>query len=93
MFKHPAKKIKATAYILAALCVLAGAAGAYLLWTGTHQALAAGAAAVGGLVLAWVLGLALYGFGELIEKTKDNNYLLSRIASHTKELQSMSRGG
>lgn len=40
----------------------------------------------GGLVLSWVVGLALYGFGELIEKTKDNNYMLSRIASHTKDM-------
>ena len=43
------------------------------------------------LVLAWVLGLIVYGFGELIEKTKDNNYLLARVASHTKELESMKR--
>lgn len=90
MFKHPAKKIKATAYVVAALCAAGGAAGGYLLFRG-KQNLAAAAAVAGGLVLAWICGLLVFGFGELIEKTKDNNYLLSRIASHTKDLHDTRR--
>ncbi len=90
MFRHPAKKLKWTSYLTVILCAGAGAAGAYLLWQ-RKQTPAAAAALIGGLILAWIAGLAVYGFGELIEKTKDNNYLLSRIASHTKDLQSMDR--
>lgn len=41
---------------------------------------------LGGLALSWTVGLVLHGFGELIEKTKDNNYLISRVASHTKAM-------
>ena len=37
-----------------------------------------------GCFLSWVGSLILYGFGELIHKTKENNFLLQRIAEHTK---------
>ena len=90
MFAHPAKKLKWTAYLVAVACLGGGAAGGYLLLQ-LKQTPAAIAAVAGGILLAWVLGLVISGFGELIEKTKDNNYLLGRIASHTKELQSMQR--
>ena len=91
MFKHPAKKLKWTSYIAALLCLGAGVAAAYLLYQ-RKQLIPAVAAAAAGVVLAWIVGLVVYGFGGLIEKTKDNNYLLSRIASHTKELQDTYRG-
>ncbi|MBQ6173389.1 MAG: hypothetical protein IJK28_02060 [Clostridia bacterium] len=90
MFKHPAKKLKWTSYIVSLLCVAGGAFYGYLRFR-NKQTLIAAAVVAAALVLAWVLGLIVYGFGELIEKTKDNNYLLARVASHTKELESMKR--
>ena len=98
MFRHPAKKLKVTAIVVAALLVAACLVAGLILITSNgitlmgHK-LAARTAMFGGLgvivvgcVLAWLVGLVIYGFGELIEKTKDNNYLLSRIASHTKAM-------
>ncbi len=86
MFHHSGKKLKVTAYILAAIFAAAGIAGGYVFISGRGGTLPGVACIAGGLALAWVSGLALYGFGEMVEKTKDNNYLLSRIAAHTKDL-------
>ncbi len=90
MFKHPGKKLRWTAYLVSLICIAAGAGGGYLLYR-EHELLACVLAVVAGLLAAWIFGLLISGFGELIEKTKDNNYLLSRIAAHTKDLQSMQR--
>ncbi len=93
MFHHAGKKLKVTAMILAALIAAAG------VWAGFQFFISAGqtwpgiGVAAGGLALAWVLGLSLYGFGELIEKAKDNNYLLSRVAAHTKDLHDLNLHG
>lgn len=90
MFRHPAKKLKVTAYLVFLLFAALGAAGGYLLLQ-AKQTVPAVMSVIAGLALAWILGEMVYGFGELIEKTKDNNYLLARIASHTKELQDARR--
>ncbi len=96
MYRHTAKAIKLVANILAALGVLASLALGALLLTGDNVRIAGatlngGARAVAGIILSWVLGLLMHGFGELLEKTKDNNYLLSRIAAHTKDLHDQAR--
>ena len=92
MFRHPAKKLKATAMVLAILGAIASVAlGAGILLNAVKiraslkMPLGLGIL-LGGLALSWTVGLVLHGFGELIEKTKDNNYLISRVASHTKSM-------
>ena len=103
MYRHTAKAIKLVANILAALGVLASLALGALLLTGDNVRIAGatlngGARAVAGIgvivagaFLSWTAGLLVHGFGELLEKTKDNNYLLSRIAAHTKDLHDQAR--
>ncbi len=92
MFRHPGKKLKLTALVVAVLGMVVSVALGGGILAGVVKVKAAhklpyGAGILlGGLVLSWTAGLALHGFGELIEKTKDNNYMLSRIASHTKDM-------
>ena len=39
-----------------------------------------------GIVSSYISSLILHAYGELVDKTKDSNYLLTRIADHTKHL-------
>ena len=98
MFKHSGKQLKVAAYVMALLGLAASiAVGLELISAnrlvvlghpmGARTSTLVGLAVMlGGVILSWVLGLAVHAFGELVEKTKDNNYLLSRIAAHTKDL-------
>lgn len=103
MYRHTSKLIKLCANIVAILGIAASIALGLLLF-GSHGITLFGdritpvttrilgvVVIVAGIILSWVLGLLMHGFGELLEKTKDNNYLLSRIASHTKEMHDQSR--
>lgn len=103
MYHHTSKALKITANVLAVLGIVAsiaiglmlfGASGVKLLGHSVSAKtcrLAGVGVIAAGIVLSWVLGLLIHGFGELLEKTKDNNYLLSRIASHTKEMHEQQR--
>ena len=99
MFGHTSKTIKLVANALAILgFVLSGILGITIISSNglrllghtlipARLSMPVGIAVIGlGCVLSWVIGLLVYGFGELLQKTKDNNYLLSRIAAHTKDL-------
>ncbi|MBR6030138.1 MAG: hypothetical protein IKP40_13725 [Clostridia bacterium] len=39
-----------------------------------------------GAASAYITSLLMHAYGELVDKTKDSNYLLTRIADHTKHL-------
>ena len=41
---------------------------------------------VGGCLVSWIASLAVYGFGELIETTADNNYQLHEIEKSLRQL-------
>ena len=43
--------------------------------------------AVGGCLVAWLGTVAIYGFGELIETTMDNNHQLRKIEKHLRQKQ------
>ena len=98
MFKHSGKKLKTVAYVLAGLGVVVSVALALALvmagnfklfghtfGASTRLALAL-AVFVLGLFFSWVCGLAVYGYAELIEKAKEGEYMLTRIAAHSKEI-------
>lgn len=38
------------------------------------------------IACAYVSNLILHSYGEIVDKTKDSNYLLTRIAEHTKRI-------
>ncbi len=54
--------------------------------SGTPLFVTAAAVAALGLLASWVCALCLYAYGSLVDKTRDNNYMLGRIAAHTKEI-------
>ncbi len=98
MFKHSGSKLKIVAIILAALgALLAVVAAVALVMAGNFQLLGHTmtrslrlAAAVGivvlGVFFSWVVGLVVHGYGELVEKSKECEYMLTRIAAHSKEI-------
>ena len=99
MFRHSSKLIKLVANGITALGIILSIAFGLVIINGNGLKLAGhvliparlsmpvGIAVIAlGAILSWVAGLLMYGFGELLQKTKDNNYLLSRIAAHTKDL-------
>ena len=98
MYKHSGKKLKAVAYVLAGLgAVISVALALALVMTrdaaipgvtlgASTRLVLAVAVFVLGLFLSWVCGLAVFGYGELIEKSKESEYMLTRIAAHSKEI-------
>ena len=98
MFKHPGTKLKTVAYVLTGLGVIISVTLALaLVVTGDFKLLGhnfgastrlvlAVAVFVLGLLFSWIAGLAVFGFAELIEKTKEGEYMLTRIAAHSKEI-------
>ena len=98
MFKHSGKKLKAVAYVLTGLGAVISVALALALVMGGNfkllghtfgsstRLLIAVAVFVLGLFLSWLAGLAVFGYGELIEKAKEGEYMLTRIAAHSKEI-------
>ncbi len=95
MFKHSGKKIKVIAVVLTILgfvVSLLGAA-AVLMYRGedgvqmteTVRIVTAVLTLLLGAAGSYVCGLLLHSWGEVVEKTKENNYVLSRIAAHSKE--------
>ena len=42
-----------------------------------------------GSLCAYIFSLIIYAFGQLVHHTRENNYLLSRIAEHTKRPDAM----
>ena len=98
MFKHPGKKLMKLAVVVLVLgCLLFIGLGAVIGLYGSKlsglprvnpmEFIVIGAAvAVLGVLCSWISALALYAYGSLVDKTRDNNYMLSRIAAHTKEI-------
>lgn len=95
MFKHSGKKIKAFAIVLTILgFVLAAACAAAVLLTkisfgvemnSVTRIIAAIAILILGALGSYVCGLILYSWGEMVERSKESHYILTRIASHSKE--------
>ena len=106
MFKHSGKKLKAVAYVLAGLGAVVSATLALALVMGdnfkllghtfgsSQRLILAVGVFVLGAFLSWLTGLAVFGYGELIEKAKESEYMLTRIAAHSKEIiEYISRDG
>ena len=99
MFKHSGRKLKKFAVVLSVLfIVLSLVAGLGTIFVSDRlfrrvgifnqmgwTIIGAGVALVG-LVLSLLCGLMLYGYGEVIEKVKESEYMLTRIAAHSKEI-------
>lgn len=76
MFKNVGKKLKAAAIIINSFIALITTVYAvYLMTYGIY--LYGGLVLIGGILVAWVGALLLYGFGDLIENT-------AKIANSTK---------
>ncbi len=95
MFKHSAKKIKVIAIVLTILGFVVSllAAATVLMYRGETgvqltdivRIVAAVLTLLLGAAGSYICGLILYSWGEVVEKTKESSYVLSRIAAHSKE--------
>ena len=102
MFSHSGQKLKVIAWVLfilgavvsVALAVVLLSHGAFRLTLGTlvlkvskkMSLFLSMGVLLGGAALSYICALMVYGFGELVHKTRENNYLLSRLASHVKNI-------
>ena len=89
MFNNIGGKIKSVAKICCILGMLVhGAMGIYMF---VFRNMAYGVAVIViGCLVSWLGTVAIYGFGELIETTMDNNRQLRKIE---KSLRQMQKGG
>ena len=96
MFNNIGKKIKVLAWVICIIGMVASLIGAIALWisAGTsYYGVNAGLILAGfvtlivGCVASWVGSFFCYGFGQLIDKTEENNYHLNQIGRMLYDIQ------
>ena len=91
MFNNIGKKIKTLAAILCILGMVGSLVGSVLIWTqsdGYEELILLGfAVLLIGCLLSWLCSFFAYGFGQLIEKTEENNYHLNQIGHMLYEMK------
>ncbi len=91
MFNNIGKKIKTLAVVLCILGMVGSLVGSVLIWTqsdGYEELILLGfAVLLIGCLLSWLCSFFAYGFGQLIEKTEENNYHLNQIGHMLYEMK------
>lgn len=94
MFTNIGRKIKVLAWVVCIVGMLASFVSAIILWVNAgdyynsdEMILAGFIALIVGSLVSWVGSFFCYGFGQLIEKTEENNYHLNQIGHMLYEMK------
>lgn len=95
MFTNIGRKIKALAWVVCIVGILGSFVGAVILWVnagdypygGDELILLGFLTLIVGSLIFWVVSFFCYGFGQLIEKTEENNYHLNQIGHMLYEMK------
>lgn len=92
MFSNIGRKIKVLAWVVCIIGMLASFVGAVRFWSmdsyyGDENILVGFVVLIVGGLISWVGSFFTYGFGQLIEKTEENNYHLNQIGHMLYEMK------
>lgn len=94
MFTNIGRKIKVLAWVVCIVGILGSFIGAIYLWVNAGHfydsvglILSGFITLIVGSLVSWVGSFFCYGFGQLIEKTEENNYHLNQIGHMLYEMK------